>query len=191
MKSLRIIGCCYILLFLIPSIGFGQDSLAGKSKSYSNSKWDFSFIYPPTWDLYSNRTFSEMTHGLWNVPDAIVIVANTNDPEENFFVKANPAPSGTIPKSVLQDMIGSLDQQYRQRYKGFRKIYARITKMAGATGIEYVMDNERGKTKLRQMVLLLIKNNKSFIWTFTVHRNKYDRVNKEIFEVVLSSLRIK
>ncbi len=191
MKKLKIPCYYYILLSLITFSAYGQDSLGDSHKIYSNNKWDFTFRYPPSWDLYSNRSFTEKTHGLWNVPDAIVIVANTNDPEDNFFVKANPAPSGTIPESALQDMIGSLDQQYRQRYQGFRKIHAKIIEMAGARGIEYLMDNEKDGTKLRQKVLLLIKNGKSFIWTFTAHRGRYDQVNKECFEGVLSSLRIK
>lgn len=189
MKKLEKVGFYCIALLLLTSNTFAGGTQ--QSQTYSDSKWDFSFAYPSSWHLYDNKSFTEKTGGLWNIPDAVVIVANTNDPEDNFFIKANPAPSGTVPQSVLQDMIGSLDQQYQQRYQGFRKLHAKIVEKAGARGIEYLMDTEREGTKLRQKVLLLIKNSKSFIWTFTTHRTRYDQVDKECFEGVLSSLKIK
>jgi len=190
MKKLQIIGYLFALL-LITCNAFAEGSQGEQLQTYSNRKWGFSFTYPRSWDLYSNRSFTEMTHGLWNVPNAVVIVVNKNDPEENFFVKAIPAPNGTIPKSALQDMIKSLDQAYQQQYQGFRKIQARIVEIAGARGIEYLMDSERECTKLRQMVLILIKNRKFFIWTFTAPRDRYGQVSKKVFEGVISNLQIK
>lgn len=193
MKNVSIVTISIILLMIIFSVNTrGEESqkLEQEFKNYSNEKWGISFKLPSSWDIFSNEDVTQKTHGLWNVPDAIVIVANKTNPDENFFIKASHAPGGIIPKETLREMINSLDQEYPKHYQGFKKISAQLIEKAGGVGVEYIMDNEWGTTELRQKIILLIKNAKSFIWTFTSPKSKYDAVNKLCFDPTLNSLKI-
>ncbi len=188
MTKLRIIAYYCMALLLMTSKTFAESPQ--QPRTYSNSQWGLSFSYPSSWDIYDQTSFAEKTGGLGNIPDAGVIVANTRNPNEHFVVQVKPVSSDMVYGAILDDMIESLEQQYQQRYQSVRRIHARMAEIAGAIGMQYLMDAERGGIQLKQRVFLLTKNNKTFVLTFTAPQAQYQRVEKDYFESMLRGMRI-
>lgn len=160
-------------------------------KSYSNQEWNFSLKYPSAWDVFTKEDMLGKTRGLWSgAPNTVIAFANSKNLDENLFIQATPAPEGTPSEGNLKDLIKALDTEFPKHYPGFKKVSAFVTRIAGGVGIEYVMENKRLDTILRQREIIIIKNKRSFILTFTASKDSYDNVNRLYFQSVLDTLEL-
>lgn len=190
MKKISILSLLF--LSILHSIVFAQSIINKKGAfgEYINQENSFSFKYNKSWTVMTPVEVSKKTKGKMDTKDVVVFIVYDNDPDRNVNIKIHDIPRDNVTKSELSELKDSLDRQYPNMFRNFKKVSSRIVSISGVNALEYVMDTDRLSTTMRQKSLMIIKNQKNYVLTFTSQKTHYNKADTDCFQIIQSTFMV-
>ena len=163
----------------------------GRNSEYHDKELGISFWYPSAWKVMSPAEVREKTNGLLDAEGALVFVVNQADADQNVNVKSYKVPRDPASRTELEDLARTMDVENPKQLPGFSKISSGIISVSGVNALEYVLEVRRGDMLLRQKSVLLIKNRRDYVLTFTAPKDQYNDADKACFKTVHVTFNVK
>ncbi|HEX4962150.1 MAG TPA: ankyrin repeat domain-containing protein [Thermoanaerobaculia bacterium] len=161
----------------------------GRNSEYRDKERGMSLWYPSGWRIMSPEQIREKTKGLLDVEGALVFLVNEADADQNINIKSYKVPRAEASPTELEGLARTMDKN-PQHLPGFSKIYSGIVPVSGQDALEYVLEVRRGRMTLRQRSVLLIKNGRDYVITFTAPKELYNNADRACFQTVQSTFRV-
>jgi len=159
---------------------------------YENEEKGLSFKYPLSWTLMTPGEVVEKSRGVMApATGAVIFVVNERDPDKNVNIIIVPAQKDYLTADELEQLEVMLDGEYPKIFTGFKKISAKLLTVAGVQSLEYVAEVDRVGKLLRVKGVMLVKEGRQVILTFTAPSESFSESDEACFETILDTAEIR
>ena len=187
---------CKIAPLIAASLDTGRSSTTQTQvlKSYRDDNRGFEFQYPADWQvLNANELAAKSKNMITAGPgaDIVLSVGNPDDWDQNLILKMPGRMDADLTKEQLQHFGEQLDQSISSQFENFKKISQGFIKVGAADALEYVMQSSQRGEVFEQKQVIFTKGGVAFILICTGKSQMFDKLDKEHFQVVLRSLKVR
>jgi hypothetical protein len=168
----------------------GPERPGAGMRMYSDATNKLSFSYPAGWKEMT-PSGARQVMGAETPKWLTVVLYDPEDRTQNVNVQVmSPVAAGDLTEAAYREFLKGMDRHLSD-LPGFRKVSGKVTRLSTMTSLEYVYDTTRPDgVRVRQKQLRTGRGGREVVMTFSSKGELYDQVDKTVFNVIVSTMKV-